>query len=64
MALVDALLDKISDRALRTALRKQVDLLLDKQQYGLVFQQRRRRLYKHARDQRERLGSSRRGVVI
>lgn len=39
MALVDALLDKISDRALRTALRKQVDLLLDKQQYGLVFQQ-------------------------
>lgn len=39
MALIDALLDKITDRSLRAALRKQVDMLQDKQQYGLVFQQ-------------------------
>jgi adenine-specific DNA-methyltransferase len=39
MALVDALIDKITDRSLRAALRKEVDLLLGKQQFGLVFQQ-------------------------
>jgi adenine-specific DNA-methyltransferase len=39
MALVDALLAKINDPSLRSALRKEVDLLLGKQHYGLVFQQ-------------------------
>ena len=39
MALVDALVDKITDPALRKALRKEVDGLLEKQKYGLVFQQ-------------------------
>lgn len=39
MALVDALLDKITDDSLRKALREQVDQLLSKQSYGLVFQQ-------------------------
>jgi adenine-specific DNA-methyltransferase len=39
MALIDALLDKITDAALRQALREQVEVLLQKQSYGLVFQQ-------------------------
>jgi adenine-specific DNA-methyltransferase len=39
MALVDALLDKISDENLRQALREQVDQLLGKQSFGLVYQQ-------------------------
>jgi adenine-specific DNA-methyltransferase len=39
MALIDALVGKITDRSLRKALRKEVDLLLEKQKYGLVFQQ-------------------------
>jgi adenine-specific DNA-methyltransferase len=39
VALIDALLDKVGDRFLRTALRKEVDQLLGKQQYGLVYQQ-------------------------
>jgi hypothetical protein len=39
VALVDALLDKITNESLRKALREQVDILLGKQAYGLVFQQ-------------------------
>jgi adenine-specific DNA-methyltransferase len=39
MALIDALLDKVSDRALRQALREQVNAMLAKQSFGLVFQQ-------------------------
>jgi adenine-specific DNA-methyltransferase len=39
MALVDALLDKITNEGLRKALREQVNQLLSKQSYGLVFQQ-------------------------
>ena len=39
MALVDALLEKISDPALRAALRGQVHAMLQKQSFGLVFQQ-------------------------
>jgi adenine-specific DNA-methyltransferase len=39
MALVDALLDKITDNSLRQALREQVDIMLHKQSFGLVFQQ-------------------------
>lgn len=39
MALVDALLDKITNESLRKALREQVDQLLSKQSFGLVFQQ-------------------------
>lgn len=39
MALVDSLIEKISDPALRQALREQVDGMLHKQSYGLVFQQ-------------------------
>lgn len=39
MALVDALLDKITNPSLRQALREQVDVLLGKQSFGLVFQQ-------------------------
>jgi adenine-specific DNA-methyltransferase len=39
VALVDALIDKINDVSLRRALREQVDILLHKQSYGLVFQQ-------------------------
>ena len=38
MALVDALLEKISDPKLRQALREQVDGMLSKQSFGLVFQ--------------------------
>ena len=39
MALIDALLDKITNAGLRKALREQVDQLLGKQSFGLVFQQ-------------------------
>ncbi|GAA1434330.1 hypothetical protein GCM10009641_27330 [Mycobacterium cookii] len=39
MALVDALLEKISDPKLRQALREQVDGMLSKQSFGLVFQE-------------------------
>jgi adenine-specific DNA-methyltransferase len=39
MALVDALLDRIADTSLRVALREQVDNMLHKQSFGLVFQQ-------------------------
>jgi adenine-specific DNA-methyltransferase len=39
VALIDALLDKISDGSLRHALREQVDGMLSKQSFGLVFQQ-------------------------
>lgn len=38
MALIDALLDKISNESLRRELREEVDQLLAKQSYGLVFQ--------------------------
>lgn len=39
MALIDALLEKISNPSLQAALREQVDQLLSKQSFGLVFQQ-------------------------
>lgn len=39
MAHIDALIDKITDRALRDALREEVDTLLQKRAFGLVFQQ-------------------------
>ncbi|HEV7647429.1 MAG TPA: DNA methyltransferase [Actinophytocola sp.] len=39
MALIDALLEKITNSSLQRALREQVDQLLSKQSYGLVFQQ-------------------------
>ncbi len=39
VALIDALLDKISNSSLRQALQEQVDLMLTKQSFGLVFQQ-------------------------
>ncbi|MHA7658407.1 site-specific DNA-methyltransferase [Mycobacterium sp. ML2] len=39
MALVDALIDKVSDPALRRALRDQIDTMLMKQSFGLVYQQ-------------------------
>ncbi len=38
MALVDALLDQVADDALRQALREQIDNMLEKQSFGLVFQ--------------------------
>lgn len=38
MAHIDALIDKVSDPALRQALREQVDVMLNKQSFGLVFQ--------------------------
>lgn len=38
MAHIDALIDKVADPALRQALRDQVDTLLDKQSFGLVYQ--------------------------
>ncbi|MCY7290251.1 MAG: site-specific DNA-methyltransferase [Cryobacterium sp.] len=38
MAHIDALIDKISDPSLRQALRDQIDILLNKQLFGLVFQ--------------------------
>ena len=39
MALLDALIDKVSDPALRRALRDQIDTMLIKQSFGLVYQQ-------------------------
>lgn len=39
MALLDALIDKVSDPALRKALREQIDTMLMKQSFGLVYQQ-------------------------
>jgi adenine-specific DNA-methyltransferase len=39
MALIDALVDKVSDDGLRAALREQVDALLSKRSFGLVYQQ-------------------------
>ena len=39
MALIDALLEKITNPTLQAALREQVDQLLSKQSFGLVFQQ-------------------------
>ena len=39
MALIDALIDKVADPALRQALRDQVSTLLVKHSYGLVYQQ-------------------------
>ncbi|MDO3394911.1 DNA methyltransferase [Nocardioides sp. SOB44] len=39
MALIDALIDKVADRELRQALRDQVDSILNKQSFGLVYQQ-------------------------
>ncbi len=41
MAHIDALVDKIADPALRAALREQVDSLLHKRSFGLVFQEHR-----------------------
>ena len=38
MAHIDALIEKVSDPALRAALRQQVDTMLTKQSFGLVFQ--------------------------
>lgn len=39
MALIDALIDKIADPALRQALREQISTMLIKQSFGLVYQQ-------------------------
>jgi len=39
MALIDALIDKIADPALRQALRDQISTMLMKQSFGLVYQQ-------------------------
>ena len=39
MALLDALIEKVSDPALRRALRDQIDTMLIKQSFGLVYQQ-------------------------
>ncbi|MFF1818104.1 site-specific DNA-methyltransferase [Kribbella sp. NPDC058245] len=39
MAHIDALIDKVADPSLRHALREQVDAMLTKQSFGLVFQQ-------------------------
>lgn len=41
MAHIDALVDKVADPALRAALREQVDSLLQKRSFGLVFQEHR-----------------------
>ncbi len=41
MAHIDALVDKVADPALRAALREQVDTLLHKRSFGLVFQEHR-----------------------
>lgn len=41
MAHIDALVDKVADAALRAALREQVDTLLHKRSFGLVFQEHR-----------------------
>jgi adenine-specific DNA-methyltransferase len=38
VAHIDALIDKVSDPAMRQALREQVDALVSKQSFGLVFQ--------------------------
>lgn len=38
MALIDALIDRVADGALRQALRQQIDTMLTKQSFGLVFQ--------------------------
>jgi adenine-specific DNA-methyltransferase len=38
LAHIDALIDKVSDSALRQALRDQVDTMLTKQSFGLVYQ--------------------------
>lgn len=38
MAHIDALIDKVADAALRQALRAQIDTMLTKQSFGLVFQ--------------------------
>lgn len=38
MAHIDALIDKVADPALRQMLREQVDIMLHKQSFGLVFQ--------------------------
>ena len=38
MAHIDALIDKVADPALRQALRSQIDTMLTKQSFGLVFQ--------------------------
>jgi adenine-specific DNA-methyltransferase len=38
VALIDALLERISDRALRDVLRQQIDGLLEKKSFGLVYQ--------------------------
>jgi len=38
MALIDALIDRVADAALRQALRRQIDTMLTKQSFGLVFQ--------------------------
>ena len=39
MAHIDALIDKIADPTLRHALREQLDIILEKQSFGLVFQE-------------------------
>ncbi len=39
MAHIDALIDKVSDPALRQMLREQIDIMLNKQSFGLVYQQ-------------------------
>lgn len=39
MAHIDALVEKITDPALRQALREQLDTILEKQSFGLVFQE-------------------------
>jgi len=39
VALIDALIEKVADPALRQALRNQIDTMLAKQSFGLVYQQ-------------------------
>ena len=39
MALIDALIDKVADPALRQALREQIETMLVKKSFGLVYQQ-------------------------
>ncbi|MGI8693553.1 MAG: hypothetical protein ACR2JK_11760 [Geodermatophilaceae bacterium] len=41
MAHIDVLVDKVADPALREALREQVDMLVHKRSFGLVFQEHR-----------------------
>ncbi len=38
LAHIDALIDKISDPSLRQAMRGQIDIMLEKQEFGLVYQ--------------------------